>query len=167
MYFSHKKCILQVSPKKTHIIQLLNTKTNYTTDLLGNKFYKTHKSFLLLNYVHTYLPLKCSFWLFSIMSLQWKWFGSATSKILGNFTVWKHGHGLLYHIAEAIRTRKWHIVVNYIQCPKCLCPYNIVVGRQKRKKFEWWGDFFLCTPPSCDALQSLSLCVSWCRTFHY
>ena len=97
-------------------------------------------------------------------------FGSATSKILGNFTVWKHGHGLLYRIAEAIRTRKWHIVVNYIQCPKCLCPNNIVVGRQKRKKFEWWGDFFLCTPPSCDALQSLSLChvcVSWCRTFHY
>ena len=54
-------------------------------------------------------------------------FGSATNKILGNFTVWKHG---LYHIAEAIRTRKWHIVVNYIQCSKCLCPNNIVVGRQ-------------------------------------
>ena len=61
------------------------------------------------------------------MSLQWKWFGSATSKILGNFTVCKHG---LYHIAEAIKTRKWHIIVNYIQCPKRLCPNNIVVGRQ-------------------------------------
>ena len=34
VYFSHKKCILQVSPKKTHIIQLLNTKTSYTTDVL-------------------------------------------------------------------------------------------------------------------------------------
>ena len=40
-----------------------------------------------------------------------------------------------YHIAEAIRTRKWHIVVNYIQCPKCLCPNNIVVGRQR---WEIW-----------------------------
>ena len=55
------------------------------------------------------------------------------AKILGNFTVWKHG---LYHIAEAIRTRKWHIVVNYIQCPKCLCPHNIVVGRQRWKKLS-------------------------------
>ena len=36
-----------------------------------------------------------------------------------------------YHIAEAIRTRKWHIVVNYIQCSKCLCPNNIVVGWQR------------------------------------
>ena len=48
VYFSHKKCILQVSPKKTHIIQLLNTKTNYTTDVLGNKFYKTQSLFFYL-----------------------------------------------------------------------------------------------------------------------
>ena len=60
-------------------------------------------------------------------------FGSATSKILGNFTVWKHG---CYHSAEAIRTRKWHIVVNYIQCPKCLCPNHIVVGRQRFSKLS-------------------------------
>ena len=47
VYFSHKKRILQVSPKKTHIIQLLNTKTN-TTDVLGNKFYKTQSLFFYL-----------------------------------------------------------------------------------------------------------------------
>ena len=129
VYFSHKKCILQVSPKKTHIIQLLNTKTNYTTDVLSNKFYKTQSLFFYLTmWTHIYYWIVLSDYFLSC-SCNGSGFGSATSKILGNFTVWKHG---LYHIAEAIRTCKlWHIVVNYIQCPKCLCPNNIVVGRQR------------------------------------
>ena len=161
MYFSHKKCILQVSPKKTHIIQLLNTKTN-TTDVLGNKFYKTQSLFFyLIMWTHIYhWSVLSDYMYFLSCPCNGSGFGSATSKILGNFTIWKHG---LYHITEAIRTRKWHIVVNYIQCPKYLCPNNIVVGRQKSIEIEWWGDLFLFTPPSCDVLQSL--CVSWYMSY--
>ena len=133
VFCNSKKCIFHTKvyftskSQKAHIIQLLNTKTN-TTDVLGNKFYKTQSLFFYLTmWTHIYHWSVLSDYFLSC-PCNGSGFGSATSKILDNFTVWKHG---LYHFAEAIRTRKWHIAVNYIQCPKCLCPDNIVVGRQR------------------------------------